>query len=261
MTSAKGRSVIMTATPFTRALGFLALAAVAVMALLGLVVSPPDVVQGEAVRMLYLHVPAIWIAYGSFAVTSVSSLLFLRRGKRREDKGRHYDRLGGAAAEEGVLFTGVTLITGMLWGKVTWGTYWQWDARLTTTVLLFVTYLGYLALRRLPADPVVRGRRAAIMALISFINVPIVHYSVDWWRTLHQKASLSVGRRPEITGEMYWTLLYSAVAVTFVAVWLVTHRYRVIRLEEIRDEEMLTALISQRVSQDLPPVSDGDFDE
>ena len=261
MTSVKGRSVNMTATPFTRALGFLALAAVAVMALLGLVVSPPDVVQGEAVRMLYLHVPAIWIAYGSFAVTSVSSLLFLRRGKRREDKGRHYDRLGGAAAEVGVLFTGVTLITGMLWGKVTWGTYWQWDARLTTTVLLFVTYLGYLALRRLPADPVVRGRRAAIMALISFINVPIVHYSVDWWRTLHQKASLSVGRRPEITGEMYWTLLYSAVAVTFVAVWLVTHRYRVIRLEEIRDEEMLTALISQRVSQDLPPVSDGDFDE
>ena len=115
MTSAKGRSVKMTATPFTRALGFLALAAVAVMALLGLVVSPPDVVQGEAVRMLYLHVPAIWIAYGSFAVTSVSSLLFLRRGKRREDKGRHYDRLGGAAAEVGVLFTGVTLITGMLW--------------------------------------------------------------------------------------------------------------------------------------------------
>ena len=149
----------------------------------------------------------------------------------------------------------------MLWGKVTWGTYSQWDARLTTTVLLFVTYLGYLALRRLPADPVVRGRRAAIMALISFINVPIVHYSVDWWRTLHQKASLSVGRRPEITGEMYWTLLYSAVAVTLVAVWLVTHRYRVIRLEEIRDEEMLTALISKRVSQDLPRVSDGDFDE
>ena len=72
-------------------------------------------------------------------------------------------------------------------GQVTLGTYWQWDARLTTTVLLFVTYLGYLALRRLPADPVVRGRRAAVMALISFINVPIVHYSVDWWRTLHQR--------------------------------------------------------------------------
>ena len=138
----------------------------------------------------------------------------------------------------------------MLWGKVTWGTYWQWDARLTTTVLLFVTYLGYLALRRLPADPIVRSRRAAVMALISFINVPIVHYSVDWWRTLHQKASLSVGRRPEITGEMYWTLLYSTLAVTIVAAWLIIHRYRVIRLEELRDEEALAALISSRLGKD-----------
>ena len=192
----------MTATPLTRVLGILGIAASVVMAVLGLFISPPDVVQGEAVRMLYLHVPSIWIAYGSFILTSISSLLFLARSKRREASGRHYDRLAGSAAEGGVVFTGLTLITGMLWGKATWGTYWQWDARLTTTVLLFVTYLGYLALRRLPADPLVRGRRAAVMALISFINVPIVHYSVDWWRTLHQKASLSVGRRPEITGEM-----------------------------------------------------------
>ena len=88
------------------------------------------------------------------------------------------------------------------------------------------------------------------MALISFINVPIVHYSVDWWRTLHQKASLSVGRRPEITGEMYWTLLYSALAVTIVAAWLIILRYRVIRLEELRDEEALAALISSRLNKD-----------
>ena len=232
----------MTATATTRVLGVLAIAATALMTVLGLLISPADVIQGEAVRMLYIHVPSIWIAYGAFVLTSVSSILFLRGRKRREDSGRHYDRLAGAAAEVGVVFTGITLVTGMLWGKVTWGTYWQWDARLTTTVLLFVTYLGYLALRRLPADPIVRSRRAAVMALISFINVPIVHYSVDWWRTLHQKASLSVGRRPEITGEMYWTLLYSALAVTIVAAWLIIHRYRVIRLEELRDEEALAAL-------------------
>ena len=96
----------------------------------------------------------------------------------------------------------------------------------------------------------VRSQRAAVMALISFINVPIVHYSVDWWRTLHQKASLSVGRRPEITGEMYWTLLYSTLAVTIVATWLMIHRYRVIRLEELRDEEALAALISSRLKND-----------
>ncbi|MBM36493.1 MAG: cytochrome c biogenesis protein CcsA [Actinomycetota bacterium] len=239
-------STEMTATPATRVLGISAVAATAPMILLGLAISPADVVQGEAVRMLYLHVPSIWVAYGSFVLTSFSSLLFLARSKRRPDGGRHYDRLAGSAAEIGVLFTAITLITGMLWGKVTWGTYWQWDARLTTTVLLFVTYLGYLALRRLPADPMVRGRRAAVMALISFINVPIVHYSVDWWRTLHQKASLSVGRRPEITGEMYWTLLYSVLTVTIIAAWLTVHRYRVIRLEELRDEENLEMLISSR---------------
>ena len=240
----------MTATPATRVLGVVALVAVLLMALLGLVVSPADVVQGQAVRMLYLHVPSIWIAYGAFVLTSLSSALFLVRSRRRHDGGRHYDRLAGSAAEVGVVFTGITLATGMLWGRVTWGTYWQWDARLTTTVLLFVTYLGYLALRRLPADPRTRGRRAAVMALISFVNVPIVHFSVDWWRTLHQKASLSVGRRPEITGEMYWTLLYSTLAVTIVAIWLIVHRYRVIRLEEMRDEEALEALIASRLKED-----------
>jgi len=240
----------MTATPTTRVLGAVALVAVLLMALLGLVVSPADAVQGQAVRMLYLHVPSIWIAYGAFVLTSLSSALFLVRSRRRHDGGRHYDRLAGSAAEVGVIFTGITLATGMLWGRVTWGTYWQWDARLTTTVLLFVTYLGYLALRRLPADPMTRGRRAAVMALISFVNVPIVHYSVDWWRTLHQKASLSVGRRPEITGEMYWTLLYSTLAVTIVAIWLIVHRYRVIRLEEMRDEEALEALIASRLKED-----------
>jgi heme exporter protein C len=240
----------MTATPATRVLGAVALVAVVLMVLLGLVVSPADVVQGQAVRMLYLHVPSIWIAYGAFVLTSLSSALFLMRSRRRHDGGRHYDRLAGSAAEVGVVFTGITLATGMLWGRVTWGTYWQWDARLTTTVLLFVTYLGYLALRRLPADPMTRGRRTAAMALISFVNVPIVHYSVDWWRTLHQKASLSVGRRPEITGEMYWTLLYSTLAVTIVASWLIVHRYRVIRLEELRDEEALEALIASRLKED-----------
>ena len=249
MSPARGNKY-MTASPATRVLGVVAVAAALLMALLGLIVSPADVVQGQAVRMLYLHVPSIWIAYGAFVVTAVSSALFLIRSRRREDSGRHHDRLAGAAAEVGVVFAGITLVTGMLWGRVTWGTYWQWDARLTTTVLLFVTYLGYLALRRLPADPMIRGRRSAVMALISIINVPIVHFSVDWWRTPPQKASLSVGRRPEITGEMYWTLLYSTLAVTIVASWLIVHRYRVIRLEELRDEEALNALIASRLRED-----------
>ena len=239
----------MTATPATRVLGAMALLAFAVLLLLGLVVSPKDVVQGDAVRMLYVHVPAIWIAYGSFGLTSLASALYLVRSAKRADGGRHYDRLAGAAAETGVVFTGLTLVSGSLWGKITWGTYWQWDARLTTTVLLFITYVGYLALRGLPAAPTVRSRRSAIMALVSFINVPIVHFSVDWWRTLHQEQSLAIGREPEITGEMYWTLLYSTFAMTIVAAWLITHRYRVIRLEEMRDEVGLQEAIAQRQAE------------
>ncbi len=238
----------MTATPATRVLGGVAVLATVVALLLGLVVSPKDVVQGDAVRLLYVHVPVIWIAYGSFGLTSLASALYLWRGRRRADSGRHYDRLAGAAAECGVLFTGLTLISGALWGKITWGTYWQWDARLTTTVLLFITYIGYLALRRLPADPTVRSKRSAIMALASFVNVPIVHFSVDWWRTLHQQESFGLGE-PEITGEMLWSLLFSTLTMTIVAAWLMVHRYRVIRLEEMLDDEGLCAAIEARQAE------------
>ncbi len=249
----------MTATLGTRLLAATATLSVVVMLILALWVSPPDVVQGDAVRMLYIHVPSIWVAYGSFAVTWIASALLLWRGERRTDAGRHYDRLAGAAAEVGVLFTALTLISGSLWGRVTWGTYWQWDARLTTTVMLLITYIGYLALRRLPSSGVLTGtrsasavqhRRAAIMALISFVNVPIVHYSVDWWRTLHQEASLGIGQEPQITGEMYWTLLYSTLAVTLVAAWLITHRYRLLRLSSMADDTKLSVLLSQRRNED-----------
>lgn len=236
----------MTGSLATRVLGWAAVLTLGLVLLLGLVVSPRDVNQGEAVRLLYVHVPVIWIAYGSFIITAVSSALFLARSAGRADRGRHHDRIAGAAAEVGVVFTALTLISGALWGRITWGVYWQWDARLTTTVLMFVSYLGYLALRRLPADPFVRSRRAAIVALVSTVNLPLVHFSVDWWRTLHQKASLSVGRKAEITGDMLATLLFSLVAFTLVALWVGIHRYRVIRLEEIRDEEGVEAAIEAR---------------
>lgn len=242
----------MTGSVGTRVLGATALAAAAVMAVLALWISPPDVVQGDAVRLMYLHVPSIWVAYGSFALTAAASARLLWRTRAAVPVGtsaqsaRRLDRIAGAAAELGVLFTALTLVTGSLWGNVTWGTYWQWDARLTTTVLLFVTYLGYLALRRLPAEPRQRARRAAVMALIAIVNLPIVHFSVDWWRTLHQQASLSVGRRPEITGEMFWTLIYSWAAVTVIALWLGVHRYRVLRLEELAEDAAIAHLLEER---------------
>ncbi|WP_419843016.1 cytochrome c biogenesis protein CcsA [Candidatus Poriferisodalis sp.] len=250
----------MTATVATRVLGVVAIAATGVMALLALWTSPADVVQGDAVRLLYVHVPSIWVAYGSFVLTAFASALVLwqtrsgqggAEGELVDRAARRWDRTAGAAAELGVLFTALTLATGSLWGKVTWGTYWQWDARLTTTVLLFVTYLGYLALRRLPTESRARARRCGVMALIAVVNLPIVHYSVDWWRTLHQEGSLSLrpGGDLNISGEMLWTLLYSFATFTVVAVWTGIHRYRVLRIEELAEEASLTELLSQRRSE------------
>ena len=250
-------SVSMTGSVATRVLGAVALAAAAVMAVLALWVSPADEVQGDAVRLMYVHVPSIWVAYGGFVLTAFASARVLWRtrsgaggseGVIADQQARHWDRVAGAAAELGVLFTALTLVTGSLWGKVTWGTYWQWDARLTTTVLLFVTYLGYLALRRLPAESRARARRSAVMALIAVVNLPIVHYSVDWWRTLHQEASLEIGIGGDrnYSGEMYWTLLYSWATFTVIALWIGIHRYRVLRLEELAEEAALEELLAQR---------------
>ena len=250
-------SLSMTGSVATRVLGVVAIAAVGVMALLALWISPPDAVQGDSVRLMYVHVPSIWVAYGGFVLTAFASARVLWRtrngaggtyGVIADRQARRWDRVAGAAAELGVLFTALTLVTGSLWGKVTWGTYWQWDARLTTTVLLFVTYLGYLALRRLPAESRARARKSAVMALIAVVNLPIVHYSVDWWRTLHQEASLNLqpGGERNITGEMYWTLLYSWATFTVVALWIGIHRYRVLRLEELAEEASLEELLAQR---------------
>ncbi|MDG2260803.1 MAG: cytochrome c biogenesis protein CcsA [Actinomycetota bacterium] len=236
----------MTGSLATTTLGWASGASLIVVLVTGLITSPKDANQGEAVRLLYVHVPMIWIAYGSFIITAVYSGLFVAKAASRPDLGRHLDRVAGSAAEVGVVFTGLTLVSGALWGRITWGVYWQWDARLTTTVLMFVTYLGYLALRKLPADPYVRSRRAAIVALIATVNLPIVHYSVDWWRTLHQGASITVGNKPEYTNDILIALLFAVVAFTLVALWLGIHRYRVIRLEEIREEEGIEMAIAAR---------------
>ena len=235
----------VTSSVGTSVLGWLALASLAITAVLGLFVSPRDVVQGDAVRFLYLHVPVIWVAYGCFIACATASAWFLWKAKSRPDKGRHLDRIAGASAEVGVVFTALALATGAMWGRITWGVYWQWDARLTMTAMMFVSFLGYLALRRLPTEPAVRSKRAAIAALVSSVNLPLVHFSVDWWRTLHQEASLGVDDA-QITGDMFAILGFASVAFIVAGAWLVVHRYRVIRLEEIRDEEGLELAIAAR---------------
>jgi heme exporter protein C len=234
--------VTSTGTKATRVIGALALIGLGWLLLFGLVLSPADENQGEAVRMLYLHVPTVWLAYLAFGVTAIGSILYLVPKTRS----LAWDRVAGASAEIGVLFTGLTLVAGAIWGRITWGVYWTWDARLTTTALLFVLFLGYLAIRRLPAPPAQRARRCAIAGLIAFIDVPIVHLSVTWWRTLHQDATIKTIGDVEISGTMLFSLFVGLIAFTLVYVWLMIHKMRVMMMEDALDDHGLELALEER---------------
>ena len=233
----------MTSARAARALGLAALAAVAATVYLGLWVTPPDVVQGDLARLIYVHPPVAWVAYLAFGVTALASVLYLWPRTRS----LAWDRLAGASAEVGVVFTALTLVTGSIWGRPTWGVWWTWDARLTTTALLLVLYLGYLALRRVPGQPDTRAKRSAIAALVAVVDVPIVHLSVVWWGTLHQSASvLTPNLQPTVHGSMAWTMLLGFFAFTLVYAWLLVHRYRLETLEERLETEGLSVALAER---------------
>ena len=222
----------------TRILGALTLVGFATVLVLALVVSPPDQVQGDAARLIYVHVPVAIVMNLAFALTAIGSAMWLWK------KSRWFDTLAASAAEVGVVFTGLTLLTGMIWGRPTWGVYWTWDARLTSSLLLFLMYLGYLVVRRLPADVDVRNRRAAFVALLSFVDVPIVYFSVSWWRSLHQSATLSLNTT--ISGTMLFTLFVSMVVFVACFAWLLVHRFRLAWLEDEVEASGLAAAITER---------------
>lgn len=222
-----------------------------VLAVLALWVAPPDAVQGDAQRLMYVHVPAAWLAYLAFFVTAVASALWLWPRTRAV----HWDLLAGASAEVGVVFTGLTLALGSLWGRPIWGTWWEWDARLTTTLVLFFLYLGYLALRRTGATADERGKRCAIAALIAFADVPVVHFSVTWWETLHQEATVF---NPDLDVQMqgFWmpfTLVFSVLAFTLLYATLVGARLRLAELEEGLEERELQRAIEERRRSEVVP--------
>ncbi|MGH2636319.1 MAG: cytochrome c biogenesis protein CcsA [Actinomycetota bacterium] len=222
-----------------RILGVAAAAALAVSAVLSLIVAPPDAVQGEVQRLMYVHVPAAWLAYLSFFVVFVSSIAYLRTGRIR------WDRMAAASAEIGVLFTALAIALGALWGKPVWGTWWTWDPRLTTTAVLLLIYLGYLSVRRITDNPVQRARWSAVIGIVGFVDVPIVHLSVVWWRSLHQGSTVFRLGGPEIHGSMLVALLAGVAAFTLVYSYLMTLRLRVGRLEEREVREALTPRVGQ----------------
>jgi heme exporter protein C len=230
-------------SPALTVLGIAALVSVAVVVWLGLWVTPPDQFMGNLVRLVYVHPPVAWVAYLAFGVSAAASLLYLWPRTRAQA----WDHLAGASAEVGVVFCALTLVSGSIWGRPTWGVWWTWDARLTSTALLFVLYLGYLALRRVPASPEARGRRCAVAALIAFTAVPISYLSVYWWRSLHQTGTvLDPQQQTHIHGAMAWTLLLGFCAFTLVYAWMTAHRYRLAALEERVDREGLEAALADR---------------
>ena len=228
-----------TASPLTRTLGLLALVGVAATTWLGLVASPRDRVQLDAVRLMYVHVPAVTWMYLAVFACAIASGMWLRK---RTDG---WDVLAAASAEIALLLTGLGLVTGSVWGRPTWGVYWVWDARLTSTAILFVLLLGYQALRRYPAEPQARSRMAAVLGLLLVPNAMIVHYSVDWWRSLHQDATVSK-IDVSIEGLMLFTLGVSFVAMGVVCAWLLVHRFRVGWLERSAERHHLDAALADR---------------
>ena len=232
-----------TGTRFTKYLGGVTLVGVALLLLLGLVSTPADQNQGDSVRIMYVHVPTAWIAYLAFVVTAFASAMYLFRSAHSIS----WDRIAGASAEIGVLYMAITLITGSLWGRLTWGVFWEWDARLTTTAFLFVTYIGYLAVRRLGGTHDQRAKRSAIVALLAVLEIPLVHFSVRIWASLHQEPTVLRARDVKMDGLMLFTLFWGVVTFTLMFVWLVIHRQRVITMEDVIESRGLdTALEARR---------------
>ena len=199
-------------------------------------VAPADYQQGQTVRIMYIHVPAAWLAmfcWGTMTLAALGSLVW-----------RHplADAAQKAAAPLGAAFTFVCLVTGSLWGKPMWGTWWVWDARLTSVLVLFIMYLGLIALWRSIDEPSRAGRAAAILTLVGSINLPIIKFSVDWWNTLHQPASLFRAGGPTIHPTMLWPLLTMAIGMTllFITLHLMATRNEVLR-RRLRRRAILAA--------------------
>lgn len=204
----------------------------------GLVV-PPDAVQGDLQRIMYVHVPSAWLAYLAFVVTLVASVAHLIT------KHLEWDRRAGASAEVGVVFTGLALATGMIWGKPVWGVWWTWDARLVLTAAMFFVYLAYLALRRSVDDPVVRGRRSAVFGIVAALQIPLVHFSVVWWRSLHQPPTVLRPGEPQIDPPLLFALLMAVVAFTILYAALMRRR---VELAVAEDELLTAASLDERVA-------------
>lgn len=195
----------------------------------GLFYSPTDIHMGEIYRIIYVHVPAAMTAFLSSLILFLASIISLR------GNGEKALRWGKATAEVGLIFTVLTLATGSIWGYPTWGTWWTWDARLTTTLILALLYCGYLLLLSSMHPGPQRARVAAVCGILIFVDVPIIYKSVTWWRTLHQPPSLLRSGGSTMSPEMLTPLVIAIVGCMLVSLWLILSRTDALRLKDEAD--------------------------
>jgi heme exporter protein C len=208
-----------------RQLGALTAFVMLIALLAAFLYAPMERTQGNVQRIFYIHLPVIWVAYLAFFVTFVASGLFL--WKQREI----FDQAAHASAEIGFLFTSLVLVTGSIWARPIWGTWWSWDARLTTTLILWFIYGAYLTLRGLTTDDHQSPRYAAAVGIVGFLVIPIVHQSVVWWRTLHPQSIVLAEGGPAMPPAMLQTLALSLLAFSLLYAWLMLNR---MKLESLR---------------------------
>jgi heme exporter protein C len=201
--------------------GVVGLLAIVAAQAYGFTMSPPDRDMGNLQKIMYVHVPAAWMSFISFFVVMVNSVRYLWKREERADL------LAASAAEAGAVLTALTLVLGSIWGRPTWGVWWTWDARLTSTAVLLVIFVGYLALRAFTDDPDRRAVWSAAVGILGALNVPIVYMSVKWWRTLHQMPSSPGTLDPAYT----MALRLNAIAALILVVYVIATRYHVARLE------------------------------
>jgi heme exporter protein C len=208
-----------------KALAWLTVTALALGLVMAFGVAPREVTQGNVQRIMYVHVPLVLASYVAFIVLAVASLVYL---VRRDPAA---DRLAHASGEVGVMFVGLGIATGSIWGKPTWGTWWTWDARLTSVAILFVMYLGYLLLRGTIDDPERAARYSAVLGIVAALDIPLVHFSVYWWRTLHQPPSLMKPGGFSGSTAILGPLLVNLLAFVLLYAYFVARRVRLLRAE------------------------------
>jgi len=207
---------------------------------IGFLVAPTDAQQGEGYRIIFLHVPASWMSMFIYLVMAFWAATGLAFNTRLSGM------MASALAPTGALFTFLSLWTGSLWGKPMWGTWWVWDARLTSELILLFLYIGFIALQAAIDDPRRADKAGAILALVGVVNIPIIYFSVQWWNTLHQGASVSLTKAPSMAAMMLWGMLLCALACWMYSIAVALMRVRTIMLERERHTDWVRALLNAK---------------